>query len=176
MNIYPGDTVFIGESGLNISASLGLETEIAYFFEGSDLQMDEPEKVVRLTPAEIYNFNVDLAIFEGYTGLWYAYNITNSENTKLAFYVEQPSLSISLYKENETYPIGDYKVVADESLMLKIDSPFARLFERASTDPNKPYGVFDFFAINTSGAVNYTNLSVPGIYYGCIFSGFRSGG
>jgi len=53
VNIYPGDTVFIGESGLNISAALGLETEIAYFFEGSNVHTDEPEKVVPLTSAEI---------------------------------------------------------------------------------------------------------------------------
>ncbi len=170
VNIYQGDTVFIGESGLDISGALGLETEIAYYFEGSNVQTDEPEKVVPLAPAEINNFYVDLATFESYTGPWYAYNATDSANTELAFYVEQPSLSINLYKENETYPIGDYKVVADESLMLKIESPFERLFERASTDANKPYGIFDFFATNTSGAVNYTNLSVPGIYYGLAYS------
>ncbi len=169
VNISQGDTVFLGESGLDISGALGLETEIAFFFEGSDIRTDEPERVVSLTNAEIKNFYVDSTIVEDYTGPWYAYNTTNSENTKLAFYVEQPSLFISLYKENETYSIGDYKVVADESLMLKIDSPFARLFERASTDANKPYGIFDFFAINTSGAVNYTNLSVPGIYYGLAY-------
>jgi len=168
--ICQGDQVFIGESGLDISSTLGLESEIAYFSEGSDFKTYVPEKIVTLTAKDILNFYFDPERFSEYIGPWYAYNSTNSENTKLAFYVEQPSLFISLYKENETYPIGDSKVVADETLMLKIESPFERLFERATTDANKPYGVFDFFAINTSGALNYTNLSVPGIYYGLAYS------
>ncbi len=168
--ICQGDTVFIGESGLDISAALGLETEIAYFFEGSNIRTDEPEKVVSITSSEMKNFYFDSETFSDSIGSWYAYNSTDSANIKLAFYVEQPFISINLYKENETYPIGDYKLVADELLMLRIDSPFYALFERAYTDANKPYCVFDFFATNTSGAVNYTNLSVPGVYYGLAYS------
>ena len=168
--ICPGDTVFIGESGLNISPAIGLENKIAYFFEGSNIHTDVPETLITLTKKEIANFYFNQERFGDYIGSWYAYNETDSANTELAFHVEQPLLSINIYKENDTSPIGDYKVIADETLVLRIDSPFYTLFERASTDANKPYGVFDFFATNTSGAVNYTNLSVPGIYYGLAYS------
>ncbi len=66
--ICPGDTVFIGESGLNISPAIGLESKIAYFFEGSNIHTDVPETIITITKSEISDFYFDQERFSDYIG------------------------------------------------------------------------------------------------------------
>lgn len=158
-NISTGDTVFIGEADLNINSALNGSTAIAWYSAGSVAGQDTPAKVVTLTPAAIANFYVDQGTFGNYLGPWYAYG---GSVTELAFYVEQPSLSIGLFREDGTTSVDGKKLIADEDLNIKIESSLATLFQRAQTPSNllDSMETFDFRTYNDNGT--YMNVSVVG--------------
>ena len=144
VNISTGDTVFIGESGLNITAALNGTTAIAWYSSGSTVGADTPAKVVTLTETQINSFYVDQGTFGNYPGPWYAY--TDVTDAEFAFYVEKPSLAIGIFREDGTTSIDGKKVIADDYVELKIDSTFATLFERAKTPANNMSVTYDVLA------------------------------
>ncbi len=134
--IFPGDTVFIGESNLNIYETLNKTRTIAWYAPGSRVGTDTPGKVITIAPIEIYHFYFDSTRFADYTGPWYSYNATGGL-AELAFYVEKPSLKINSYRGDGTTLIDGKKVIADDPVMLKIESTFAPLFLRGENDPEE---------------------------------------
>ncbi|MBR6497815.1 MAG: DUF3821 domain-containing protein, partial [Methanomicrobium sp.] len=117
VNISTGDTVFIGESGLNITGVLNNGTNaIAWYSAGSTVGTDTPKKVVTLTETQINSFYVDQGTFNDYLGPWYAY--TDVTDAEFAFYVEKPSLSVGIFRDDGTTSIDGKKVIADDEVML----------------------------------------------------------
>jgi len=151
VNISTGDTVFIGESGLNISAPLNGNYTIAWYAAGSSpKQGDAPKKVVTLTKDAVEHFYVDQGTFGDYTGTWYVYNATEN-SAKLAFYVDQPSLSVKLFRMDQTTSVDGKKAIADDLLVIRVDSTFSTLFQRANTTANFNATDFTIFGYNVTG-------------------------
>jgi hypothetical protein len=151
VNITAGDTVFIGESGLNISATLNElnANAIAWYAAGSSPKAgDAPKKVVTLTNDAVNHFYVDQGTFGDYTGTWYTYNATDINNTAMAFYVDQPSLSLKVFRYDKTTSVDGKKAIADDQIVLRLDSTFSTLFQRANTTANLNYTKFDLIAYN----------------------------
>ena len=85
---HPGDTVFIGEQGLDITAAVGNATTLSYYTGSQTIGTSAPQKTVAVTnPA---NFYVSPADFSGNTGNWYLGN-TNV----VGLVVSEPSITIS---------------------------------------------------------------------------------
>ena len=162
INISTEDTVFIGEAGLNISAVFQNGTKtIAWYAAGSSPKNgDAPKKVVTLTDEAIQSFYVDQGTFGGYTGAWFAYNSTEPTPAVMAFYVEEPSLNVKLFRDDGTTSVDGKKVIADDKLLFRVDSTFATLFERANTTANFDTTDFVLIAYNQSTQNMTINSSV----------------
>jgi hypothetical protein len=89
-SIPPSGTVFLGEDGLDISATgVTANTNIVWYGTGGSIG-SAPSAVVFVTdPASFY---VSPALFSGKTGPWF----TESGNN-LAFYVQNPQISIRVF-------------------------------------------------------------------------------
>jgi hypothetical protein len=88
--IPPSGTVFLGEEGLDISATgVTANTNIVWYGTGGTIGSVPSATVFVTDPASFY---VSPAIFSGKTGPWF----TESANN-LAFYVEEPQISIRVF-------------------------------------------------------------------------------
>jgi PGF-CTERM protein len=118
-----GDTVFIGEAGLDISGPV-TSGAIAYWQPGSSLS-DTPSKVVSVTDATDFYFSP--ANFNGRTGSWYDWDGTNST---FAFYVDESSLDMRILNAANAKDMSDKSVVRDTIMDFRIDSNLGPITQR----------------------------------------------
>ena len=71
--ISQGNTVFIGEEGLDISAAMGPDTQIGWWASAADISTTAPGETIDLR-SRITGFMVIPSEFSGYTGNWYRIN------------------------------------------------------------------------------------------------------
>ncbi|HOX35907.1 MAG TPA: MEMAR_RS02690 family S-layer glycoprotein [Methanoregulaceae archaeon] len=140
-----GDTVLVGESGLNIVGTLGSNTQIAWWQPDSEVAVDEPEKI--LTPTNPANFAVDPDVFEDRTGKWYQY--TGTAAGPLAFYVEIPTITTRIWDLNQNKDVSGKSVTSGELLTFRIDSNGDQVANRAAITAVRPAWEFDGATTNT---------------------------
>jgi Domain of unknown function (DUF3821) len=101
LNTIPmGGTAFIGEQGLDITATGAKSgSSIAWFTGSANVATGAPAAVV--TVDDPSNFYVAPLSFSGKTGQWYLF----PEKT-LAFYVEDPSLSVRIYDDTSQFEVS----------------------------------------------------------------------
>jgi len=126
-----GATVFIGESGLNLtSAQIAAQIAggtpsnvIGWWASAAAISTTAPTKTIDLTGRNL-SFTVASTDFVGYTGNWYIYNGSTGLNQALLFTVADPSLAIapwdfSLSSGND---MSGKSVVQGQKLGFKIDT------------------------------------------------------
>ncbi|MDO8871419.1 MAG: MEMAR_RS02690 family S-layer glycoprotein [Methanoregula sp.] len=131
-----GATVFIGESGLNLSvvqANAWVTTgstnvasgdsQIGWWASAADITKTAPTKTISLVGRNT-SFTVAQSDFVGYTGNWYFYNGTNTANPVKIFTVADPTLAIapwdfSLASGND---MSGKSVVQGQKLGFKVDT------------------------------------------------------
>src|SRR5208337_525421 len=67
--ISQGNTIFIGEQGLDITRALGSSTQIGWWASAADIATSSPNQVVPISSPT--SFYVDPTSFGSYTGGWY---------------------------------------------------------------------------------------------------------
>ena len=125
-----GDAVFVGESGLNIVTPMAGNTLIAWYAPGSNPAAEEPAMVYNVPAGAQADFYVAPDMFTGYTGLWYTYTGVIGGNAP-AFYVYQPSFSVSVFSNASGKDVTNKKVVAGDTVNVRITSNLYSLFARA---------------------------------------------
>jgi trimeric autotransporter adhesin len=147
-NITPGDTIFVGESGLCIGAPLGGNSKLAWYASGSNPTTDEPAIVY--TVSTTGTFYVQPGMFSAYEGTWYSYTgIPGDGNATVAFYVYKPTLGLSVYNNATGDDVTGKKVIAGDEVTFRIDTNLNSLFDRKSGTLN---GGIDINVITPSGA------------------------
>jgi hypothetical protein len=92
----PGETVFLGEEGLDITATGVMSgDQIGWWAPGSS-RTAEPNELVTISSAE--SFYVSPSLFAGKEGLWYKW----PEGT-LVFHVKKPQIAIRVYDETADF-------------------------------------------------------------------------
>lgn len=91
--VPPGGSVFTGEQGLDISAGLGMATQIAWWQPGSDPSDEIPDDI--LTVGDPFDFSIDPAIFATETGTWYQW--IGSTRGAAVFIVKTPEANIRVW-------------------------------------------------------------------------------
>ena len=88
--ISQGNTVFIGEEGLDISAAMGPDTQIGWWASAADISTTSPGKTINLRN-RITGFMVIPSEFSGYTGNWYRINDKGKMNGTALSLLQNPS-------------------------------------------------------------------------------------
>lgn len=127
LNTIPlGGTAFIGEEGLDISpAGVTTGSTIAWF-GNANVQTGAPATTYTVDDAG--NYYIAPASFSGKTGPWYTF-----PGRKIAFYVEEPSLTLQIYDESL-----DFQVVGTTRWVPKGDSIGFRIVSNLYQMKNRP--------------------------------------
>jgi uncharacterized delta-60 repeat protein len=112
--IPQGGTVFIGETGIDISGRTAGNSTIAWWPAGAAITSTPPTMTLNVG-SQVHNFTVAPAEFTGYTGPWYSWNGVTGGSPLLAFQVATPASDIAIRDittggtvvTGKTAPIGD---------------------------------------------------------------------
>jgi len=131
--ISQGNTVFIGEEGLDISAAMGPDSQIGWWTPSADIATTSPGKTIDLR-GRITTFMVTPSEFSGYTGNWYRINNQGKVNG-VAFLVADPQLDIKA--EDTTVDVNPQLnwIPSGDDIQFKIDSNLAQIYFQRGTPP-----------------------------------------
>ena len=131
--ISQGNTVFIGEEGLDISAAMGPDTQIGWWAPAADIAKTSPGKTIDLR-SRITGFMVTPSEFSGYTGNWYRINNLGNVNG-VAFLVADPQLEIKA--EDTTVDVNPQLnwIPSGDDIQFRIDSNLAQIFFQRGSAP-----------------------------------------
>jgi hypothetical protein len=127
--ITQGATVFVGESGLNISgAAMSFNTDpatIAWFPSTAQPTATTPEMTIVLTPPTNISFYVNPADFATRTGNWYCWTWTSSialYQAPLAFTVADPQLDLKIWDLDQGNDVTGQSVPSGERLTFRLET------------------------------------------------------
>lgn len=127
-----GGTIFIGEEGLDLSATLAPgDSQIAYYPSGATIGIFAPEEVRQVTPGA--TFYVSPSEFLGRTGAWYSYPNGVNGSAWMAVFVEEPYLNVRLwvYPSNAAPQSAEnYKLITGDRLNFRIETNVFPIFSR----------------------------------------------
>jgi len=173
--ISPGNTVFLGEEGLDITAALDGSTRIGWWASAADIARSSPSNTMMVSNPS--SFSVSPSEFSGYTGSWYRLNASGficpslgcSSGAKVAFIVADPNLDIRV--DDATLGIdassNGWITMGDEvsfRIMTNLDQMTQRGISGApvTIKVQSPDGATYSSLINKDGtAVPITDIPVP---------------
>ncbi|MCU0629725.1 MAG: DUF3821 domain-containing protein [Methanoregulaceae archaeon] len=150
INTIPlGGTAFIGEEGLDIRATGVTTGSTIAWFGNANVQTGAPPTTYLVDDAG--NYYIAPTAFTGKTGPWYTF-----PGRKLAFYVDEPSLTLQIYDESL-----DFQVVGTTRWVPKGDSVGFRIVSNIYQMKNRP-GVASApvtIRIRSPDGAEYTSVS-----------------
>jgi hypothetical protein len=186
--INPGNTVFIGEQGLDITAAMQSDTQIGWWASGAAISTSSPDQILPVSNPG--SFSVAPSTFSAYTGNWYRLSSAGKADG-IAFTVAGPQLSlrvedttVNVDVTNTWVPTGDdirfrigtnllsitQRGVSSVPITIKVQSPnggvYTALANSAGTTTsivNIPVNTNDYYTASLwdTGA---SSLYPPGIY------------
>jgi hypothetical protein len=176
--IKQGNTVFIGEEGLDISAAMGPDTQIGWWASAADITTTSPTKTIDLK-GRITSFMVSPSEFDGYPGNWYRLNNTGKADG-IAFLVVDPQLVLKV--EDTTVQV-DVELLqwipSGDDIQFRIDTNMVQIASQRSSPAlitikvESPEGAIYSSLLNAGGAptsiVNIPVTAVP-FYTGSIWN------
>ncbi len=129
--ISPGDEVFIGEEGLNISAVIPDDMyQIAWFAPGTNPSVDVPAQIITV-PGKT-NFYVNPSQFIGETGTWYLWNRSVQG---VAFQVVSPNLNLRVWNKATNSDVSGAGVPPGTLVNFRIETNLIPITQRVGYDP-----------------------------------------
>jgi len=125
--IYPGATVFVGESGLNLNLAMrALDTAsvIAWFPSTAQTTATTPEKIIDVS-ANNLSFYVNPADFATRTGNWYCWSTLSGLSvgtTAVVFVAADPQMDIKVWDVDQNTDVTGKSVPAGEHLSFRIET------------------------------------------------------
>jgi hypothetical protein len=137
--ISAGDTVFIGEQGLNITGAAGASTQVAWFPSTAQTTATVPEKVVDLTGVK-NNFYVNPIDFSTRTGNWYRMPIPPGGVglATLAFSVVDPWLALKIEDTTVNVDVTGKWAPRKDTLGFRIETNLYTMSERVGGGAGAP--------------------------------------
>jgi len=167
--IAPGNTVFIGEDGLDISGAVGGATRIGWWASGASITASSPDYSVPISnPA---NFYVSPTDFGSHTGSWYRLNSLGKQNG-VAFIVVDPSLDLKVEDTTVDVDVTNKWVPTGDSVRFKVETNLLSLTQRSGVTAvpvtikvQSPDGAIYTSLIDSAGMSTSTDIQVTSIPY-----------
>lgn len=128
--ISQGNTVFIGEQGLDITAAMNGDTILGWFASGST--SSNPDYTISV-PSQT-NFFISPSDFGSRTGTWYHMSSLDKANG-IAFSVADPSLEIRVEDSTVGVDVTNKWVSTDDDLRFRIDTNLVQINSRGVSVP-----------------------------------------
>jgi hypothetical protein len=162
--ISQGNTVFIGEEGLDITAAMGPDTRIGWWASAAEIATTSPSQSFDLT-GRITSFMVTPSEFSGYTGNWYRLN-NQGKVDGVAFLVADPQLEIKA--EDTTVEVDPQLnwIPTGDDIQFRIDSNLAPMFFQRGSPAlitihvKSPEGS-EYSALYNAGGIPISIVDIP---------------
>jgi hypothetical protein len=149
--VPPDGTVYMGESGLNITLPMGTNSTLAWFNAGAPETSSVPTRTIEIVGQD-YPFSIDPVAFTGYTGTWYSWaNGSTLSNATPAFNVVDPSIAVSIWDYTENRDVTGSTVPFGDELGFTITSNLANVSQER--------GVAALGTITATGPAGATSLA-----------------
>ncbi|MDD1718644.1 MAG: DUF3821 domain-containing protein [Methanoregulaceae archaeon] len=154
--ISPGDVVFIGEEGLNVTAAVPRGyTQIAWFAPGSRPSFDVPTTVLTIGDKSAYY--ISPAEFLTNTGPWYLWNRTAGS---IAFYVEVPTAAVRIRDQTSGTDVTGMVIPVGNLASFRVETNLVPVTGRRGYNPATD-GVITLRVTSPAGST-FTSLAGPG--------------
>ena len=156
--ILTGNTVFIGEEGLDISSALGGDTQIGWWASGASISGSSPGYTISVSNP--HQFSISPSEFGSHTGSWYHLNPSGNANGS-AFIVADPYLELRIEDTTVSVDVTDKWVPTGDQIGFSIETNLAQIESQRSspaliTIKVQPPGGGEY-----SSLVNATGIPVP---------------
>lgn len=163
-----GGTVFIGEQGLDVTASTGAaSSSIGWWASGAAIATSSPDDTYAISDPT--NFYVSPSVFGSRTGVWYTL-----PGKTVAFYVNDPNLAIRVEDTTLSVDVTNQWVPIDDEIRFRIDTNLVPISERTGAGAGTPItikvqapsgGVYSSL-VNKAGTItSLVDIPVPNTPY-----------
>ncbi|MFA6331917.1 MAG: DUF3821 domain-containing protein [Methanoregula sp.] len=163
--ISTGNTVFIGEQGLDVRSILSSGDQIGWWASGASIAGSSPDYIVSVSDAS--DFYVTQSDFTGKTGSWYVLPAKT-----VAFIVADPYLELQVEDTTVGVDVTNKWVPTDDELEFRINSNLVQMTQRSGVSGvpvtikvQTPDGAILSSLTGKSGSttslVNYNLVSTP---------------
>jgi hypothetical protein len=128
--ISQGNTVFLGEQGLDITAAMNSDTQIGWWASGAAIATSSPDAQVVISDPR--NFFVLPSQFSSYSGAWYRLNAQGKPDG-VAFIVADPSLDIRTEDTTVNVDETDGWVSRGDEVRFRIDTNLNTIYTQRGT-------------------------------------------
>jgi hypothetical protein len=125
--IAAGNTVFLGEQGLDITAAMGGDTKLGWWASGASVSASAPDNSFSISSPT--NFFISPAQFSSYLGTWYHLDSSGNVNG-VAFNVADPNLDIRVEDITVNVDVTDKWVPTDDEIQFRIDTNLYQIAQR----------------------------------------------
>jgi len=127
--ISAGNTVFIGEQGLDIRAAMDGDSTLGWWASGAPIASASPDKTISVpNPGSFMVYKTD---FQSYTGTWYRLKSASAANGT-AFNVVDPYLDLKIEDTTVSTDVTNKWVPTDDELRFRIDTNLVQMIQRNS--------------------------------------------
>lgn len=167
--IRPGETVFIGEQGLDVTMAMEGDSQIGWWASAAAIGTSSPSGLIQVSNPT--GFSISQNLFGSQTGVWYHLNPSGKANGT-AFIVADPQLDIIVEDTTVNVDVTDKWVPTGDELRFRIDTNLYPISGRTgeSSTPitirvQSPDGALFSSLISNSGVttsiVNYPVVATP---------------
>ena len=128
--IQRGNTVFIGEQGLDITAAMDGDSILGWWASGST--STNPDYTIPLSNPG--SFTISSSDFASRTGNWYHLSSLDKANGT-AFLVVDPTLGLRVWDTTVNVDVTDKWVSTDDDIQFQIDTNLVQMTQRGVTVP-----------------------------------------
>jgi len=169
--INPGNAVFIGEQGLDISAAMGPDTKIGWWASAAEISTTSPTQSIDLT-GRITSFMVSPSEFDGYLGNWYRLDNAGKADG-IAFLVADPQLVLKVEDTTVQVDVELLKwIPSGDDIQFRIDTNLVQMASQRSSPAlitikvQSPEGAIYSSLLNAGGApTSIVNIPVTAVPY-----------
>jgi len=130
--ISAGNTVFIGEQGLDISPAMGTtDTKIGWWASGADIRGSAPSQTIDVA-SRMTSFMVTPSEFSGYPGNWYKLDSSGSADG-IAFNVADPKIDLRVEDTTVSVDVTDKWVPTGDVVRFRIETNLAQMNSQRSS-------------------------------------------
>jgi hypothetical protein len=128
--ILTGNTVFIGEEGLDISSALGGDTQIGWWASGASISGSSPGYTISVSNPQ--QFSLSPTEFGSHTGSWYHLDASGKANGS-AFIVADPYLKLRIEDTTVSVDVTDKWVPTGDQIGFSIETNLAQMASQRSS-------------------------------------------
>ncbi len=157
--INQGDTVYVGEEGLDITNAVGNISSIAWFEAGDDPITANPKMILPIPSGSKTSYFIAPTQYSGYQGAWYLWSdqINVTRNLMVAFVAVNPVMNITCTDNPNDLDVTDKSVFHGTVLNFKVETNLDAMGSRTTSCP-AGVGPFTIYVKSPDGVI-YTALA-----------------